>query len=130
MTWYSIQNEEYWFKHSKAMIIYEIKNGWTKIYFLTYFILSITSTNLGLGLWCLMPLQTIFQLYHVTFYFWHVSYGCNIDREDTMYYVIKFVSDLWFSPGTPVSSTNQTDRHDITEILFEVALSIITLTLN
>ena len=24
---------------------------------------------------------------------------------------------LWFSPGTPVSSTNKTDRHDITEIL-------------
>jgi hypothetical protein len=22
----------------------------------------------------------------------------------------------WFSPGTPVSSTNKTDRHDITEI--------------
>jgi len=28
----------------------------------------------------------------------------------------------WFSPGTPVSSTNKTDRHDITEILLEVAL--------
>jgi len=23
----------------------------------------------------------------------------------------------WFSPGTPVSSSNKTDRHDITEIL-------------
>jgi hypothetical protein len=23
----------------------------------------------------------------------------------------------WFSPGTPISSTNKTDRHDITEIL-------------
>jgi hypothetical protein len=23
----------------------------------------------------------------------------------------------WFSPGTPVSYTNKTDRHDITEIL-------------
>ena len=29
---------------------------------------------------------------------------------------------LWFSPGTPVSSTNKTDRHDITEILLKVAL--------
>ena len=28
----------------------------------------------------------------------------------------------WFSPGTPVSSTNKTDRHDITEILLKVAL--------
>ena len=37
------------------------------------------------------------------------------------YYVIKFVSDLRqvgsFSQGTLVSSTNKTDRHDITEIL-------------
>jgi hypothetical protein len=31
----------------------------------------------------------------------------------------------WFSPGTPVSSTNKTDRHDITEILLKVALSTI-----
>jgi len=35
----------------------------------------------------------------------------------------------WFSPGTPVSSTNKTDRHDITEILLKAALNSITLTL-
>ena len=29
----------------------------------------------------------------------------------------------WFSPGTPVSSTNKTDLHDITEILLKVALN-------
>ena len=29
----------------------------------------------------------------------------------------------WFSPGTPVSSTNKTDRHNITEILLKVALN-------
>jgi hypothetical protein len=34
----------------------------------------------------------------------------------------------WFSPDTPVSSINQTDRHDITEILLKVALSTLTLT--
>jgi hypothetical protein len=34
----------------------------------------------------------------------------------------------WFSPGTPVSSTNKTDRHDLTEILLKVALNNITLT--
>jgi len=34
----------------------------------------------------------------------------------------------WFSPGTPGSSTNKTDRHDITEILLKVAVSIINLT--
>ena len=31
----------------------------------------------------------------------------------------------WFSPGTPVSSTNETDRHDITEILLKVKLGTI-----
>jgi hypothetical protein len=30
-----------------------------------------------------------------------------------------------FSPGTLVSSTNKTDRHDITEMLLEMALSTI-----
>ena len=34
----------------------------------------------------------------------------------------------WFSPCTSVSSTNKTDRHDITEILLKVALNTITLT--
>jgi hypothetical protein len=32
------------------------------------------------------------------------------------------VTGLWFSPGTPVSSTNKTDCHDITEILMKVEL--------
>ena len=32
----------------------------------------------------------------------------------------------WFLPGTPVSSTNKTDCHDITEILLKVALNTIT----
>jgi hypothetical protein len=47
------------------------------------------------------------------------------------YYVIKFVSDLrqvgsllWV---TPVSSSNKTDSHNITEILLKVALNAITL---
>ena len=31
----------------------------------------------------------------------------------------------WFSPGTPVSYTNKTDHHDITEILLKVALNTI-----
>jgi len=29
----------------------------------------------------------------------------------------------WFSPDSPVSSINKTDRHDITEILLKVALN-------
>ena len=35
----------------------------------------------------------------------------------------------WFSLGIPVSSTNKTDCHDITELLLKVALNTITITL-
>jgi hypothetical protein len=34
----------------------------------------------------------------------------------------------WVSPGPPVSSTNKTDCHDITEILLKVVLNTIKLT--
>ena len=63
--------------------------------------------------------------------------------------VIKFVSDLltttiqlkiidillkmtglWFSPGTPVSSTNKTDRHEITEILLKVEFTELSFALT
>jgi hypothetical protein len=35
------------------------------------------------------------------------------------------VADLWFSPGPPVSSTNKTDCHGITEILLKGASNTI-----
>jgi hypothetical protein len=35
------------------------------------------------------------------------------------------VTGWWFSPGTPVSSTNKTDCRDIAEILLKVALNTI-----
>ena len=35
----------------------------------------------------------------------------------------------WFSLGTPISPTNKTDRHDITEILLNVVLNTINLNL-
>ena len=35
------------------------------------------------------------------------------------------VASLWFFQGTPVSSTNKTDCHDITEILLKVVLNTI-----
>jgi hypothetical protein len=38
-------------------------------------------------------------------------------------------TNQWFSPGTPVSSTNKTDHHDIAEILLKVALNTINLNL-
>ena len=41
-----------------------------------------------------------------------------------------FAAGRWFSPSTLVSFTNKTDHHDIAEILLNVALNTITLTLN
>jgi hypothetical protein len=41
-----------------------------------------------------------------------------------------FATGMWFSPSTPVSSTNKTDLHDIAEIFLKVALNTITLTLT
>ena len=38
------------------------------------------------------------------------------------------MTGLWVSPGTPNSSTNKTDCHDITEILLKVALNTINQT--
>ena len=40
------------------------------------------------------------------------------------------VTGRWFSPGTPVSSTNKTDRHNIADIFLKVAFNIITLTIK
>ena len=37
------------------------------------------------------------------------------------------MASRWFSPGTPVFSTNKTGRQDITEILLKVALNAITI---
>ena len=42
---------------------------------------------------------------------------------------ILLVIGQWFFPGPPVSSTNNTDRYDITERLLQVALNTITLTI-
>ena len=69
------------------------------------------------------------------YHHWRCEFGsrsCEVYSRSIQHYVIKLVSvcgRLMFSPGTPVSSTNKTDRHDITEILLKVAFNIITLTL-
>jgi hypothetical protein len=61
---------------------------------------------------------------------WSSSNPVNGEVYSKQHYMIKFVNDLrhvtgrWFSP---VSSTNKTDRHDITEILLKVALNIINI---
>ena len=39
----------------------------------------------------------------------------------------RLATGWWFSLGIPVSSTNKTDHHDITEILLKMALNTIIL---
>jgi hypothetical protein len=50
----------------------------------------------------------------------------NLD-QDKVYNITcvcqRLATGRWFSPGPPVSSTNKTDRCDITEILLKVALN-------
>jgi hypothetical protein len=49
-----------------------------------------------------------------------------------IYIFLTYIHRLWdqvcqyLSPGTPVFSTNKTNRHDITEILLKVELITIT----
>jgi hypothetical protein len=72
---------------------------------------------------------------------WLYSYLCNQCLSSLMFWVqisIKarctilcykvfqwHATGRWISPGSLVSSTNKTDRHDITEILLKVALNIL-----
>jgi hypothetical protein len=67
-------------------------------------------------------IKYVFSTYH----HWSCEFQSRSgDVYSVQHYVIKFVSDLWqvggFLRGTPVSSSNKTDRHDITEILLKVA---------
>ena len=56
---------------------------------------------------------------------------CTVHNITLCDIVCQWLSDdRWFSPGTLVSSTNKTDRHDRTEILLKVALNTIALSLK
>jgi hypothetical protein len=48
--------------------------------------------------------------------------------SDKVYQLL--VHGRWFSPGTPASSTTETGRHDIAEILLKVVLSTINQSIN
>jgi len=65
-------------------------------------------------------------------YYFIPNFFLNDEVYSIQHYVIiacqLLAAGWWFSPGTPFSSANKTDRHDITEILLKVALNTITLT--
>jgi hypothetical protein len=52
--------------------------------------------------------------------------GCERWWSHVIFACWWLAADLWFSPGTLVSSINKTDHHDVTEILLKVALNTIT----
>ena len=63
-----------------------------------------------------------------TYHYWYCELESRSGRG-VQHYVMKFVSDLrqvgGFLRGTPVSFTNKTDHHAITEILLKVGLHTI-----
>ena len=68
-----------------------------------------------------LDLQLPMQSEHIT------TNVMSSNPAQTQQYVICqwLTAGRWFSPGTSVSSTNKTDRHDITEILLKVVLNTI-----
>ena len=58
---------------------------------------------------CTTDIIPLLTLEYVTIWINQPEKKCNIHRA----------AGRWFSPGTPVSSTNKTDRHDIAENIVE-----------
>jgi hypothetical protein len=56
---------------------------------------------------------------------WNITITILNKQPSKLSKILWVATDRWFSPGTPVSSTNKTDRHDITEILLKVVLNTI-----
>jgi len=76
------------------------------------------SRSLPHFLWALSTWSDRFTYTIGAYHHWCCGFDSRPGRG-VQHYVIKF------SPGAPDSSNNKTDRHDITEILFKVALNII-----
>jgi hypothetical protein len=73
---------------------------------------------------CVMFCTSLFVLFLLTCF---VSWCTRTTLYDTVYQSL--ATGRWFSPGTPISSTNKFDNQNITEILFKVALNTINLCL-
>jgi hypothetical protein len=64
----------------------------------------------------------------VNYYIENYLYDVNIPLSTLCDKVCqRLATGRWFSPGTPVSSTNKIDSHYISEILLKMALNTITI---
>ena len=66
--------------------------------------------------------------HHYIYEFYSRSWRCVVDTTLCGQACQRLVVGRWFSLGTPVSSTNKIDHHDITEIVLKVALLTIIIT--
>ena len=66
-------------------------------------------------------------LYNQSYHHWCCKFESQSGRGVQHYVKVCqwLATGRWFSPGPPVSATNKTDCHDITEILLKVALNTI-----
>jgi hypothetical protein len=93
----------------------ESKKNFTSLYFSILQGCEIPQT-LSNGRW-------IFRLAYIYIYgVFHISHKICTTCDKVCQWL---ATDRWFSPGPSVSSTNNTDRHDIDEILLKVALNTI-----
>jgi hypothetical protein len=73
---------------------------------------------------CLLSIKTPRHIQETPYYATDVL-SSNLDQGEVYNIICDQVcqwlsTGRWFSPGHPVSSTNKTDRHDITEVLLKV----------
>jgi len=79
-----------------------------------------------LGHIIMIPIGTPWSYGSWTYHHWCCEFESRSRCTTLCDKVCQWLATLWwFSPGPPVSSTNKTDRHDITEILLKVALNSI-----
>jgi hypothetical protein len=99
--------------------------GFMSIYRLLFQLASTIKITSSSSHWYLMPLSIIFNECLSPLKLWVLTtFMARCTRYNICDKVCQwFVKGLWFSLGTPSSSTNKTERHDITEILLKVALN-------
>ena len=73
--------------------------------------------------WQLFKYDTVIPMFSIEAVVFFYNYLCYQYLSPLKW----LVTGRWFSPGTPVSSTNNTDHHDVTEILLKVTLNTINL---